>query len=198
MNAQPILDKIEQDAQASARALVADAEAKALDIRKKAQSKLDTMKADMVAQAEREGQEAQQRMLRMADLEDRKSLLAKKRKLLDEAFDLALQKLRGMPQKELRAFFLAQVVQAAQGQEELVVGAEHAAWFDDAFVQEANAALEKRGKMGKLRQGQERRPGITGVILATQGTEVHTTLETLLDALRSDMEAEVATQLFGG
>ena len=150
----------------------------------------------MLTRAQRDGEELEQRMLRMAELDERKELLGKKRALIDEAFAAARKKLGALSAQEKRAFFLAQVVKSAEGDEALIVGAVGDDWFDDAFVAEANAALGKAGKPGKLALAAERRAGCEGLVLSAGGAENNCTFEALLDAIRSEAETRVAQILF--
>ncbi len=198
MNAQAILDKIGEDARAAAEGLVQEAGKKASQLMEASRAKMDAQRETMVIQAEKESAELEQRMLRMAELDDRKELLGKKQALMDEAFAVAREKLVSMPAKDMRAFFLKQVTDVANGSETLVLGADKAGWFDPSFVEEADKALAAKGKEGKLTVASEKRPGCTGVILAGQGSQVVCTFETVLDSLRADMEAQIARELFGG
>lgn len=198
MNAQAILDQIREDARAQGEKILADAQAKASETKAASREKIEAMHQSMISQAEKESAEMEQRMLRMAELDERKELLQKKRGLMDEAFALASQKLRAMPKTDKRAFFLGQVEKAAQGNETLRVGAEGADWFDGGFVAEANQSLEKQGKPAGLRVDSAGAvPGATGVVLAAQGMEVHCTFEALLDTMRAELETQVANALFG-
>ncbi len=197
MNAQAILEQIREDAKATAATAVAQAQEKAAEIRNASRQKIEAMRDEMVSVAEKESAELEQRLLRMAELDDRKELLGKKRELMDEAFSLALSKLTAMPAADKRAFFLQQVTAAAQGTQKLIIGANNADWFDAAFLEEANKALAETQKDATLGLSEERRNGCTGVILASEGAETHCTFETLLDAKRSDLETVIAAQLFG-
>lgn len=197
MNAQAILAKIEEDAKAGAEKTLDDARAKAEALKAASREKLEGMHATMLSQAERDSAAMEQRMQRMAELDDRKELLAKKRTLMDEAFTLAGKKLVAAPAGGKRAFFLKQIEQCASGGETLIIGAEGAEWFDDGFAADANAALKKAGKKADLTLAQEKRAGCTGVILAAKGAEVRCTFDALLEEARNGLEQPVAEILFG-
>lgn len=196
MNAQPILEQIREDAQLAAEKIVADAQKKAAELKDASREKIEGMHAAMVSQAEKESSQLEERMLRMAELDERKELLQKKRDLMDEAFQLAKEKLKAMPADQKRAFFFGRATDAAQGGETLVIGSESGEWFDTAFVEDVSRALEKLGKAGGLTLGTEGRTGVTGVILVKGGAETHCTFETLLEAQRAQLETKVAETLF--
>lgn len=195
MNAQAILDQIAADAQASVARIQEDAAARAEEMKAASRVKIEGMHAALVAQAHKEGDELGERMMRMAALEERKALLAQKRALLDEAFSLARESLSAKPTAEKRTFFLREIARCARGDEQLAVSAE-AGWLDDAFLHDANAALQAVGKPGQLTLAADRPAGCEGVALRQNGTEVRCTFEAMVDEARSRMEQQVAATLF--
>jgi V/A-type H+/Na+-transporting ATPase subunit E len=197
MNAEAILEKIEQDSLATASQTLDDAHKKVESLKAESREKIGEMHRSMLAQAERDGDALAQRMRRMAELNDRKELLGKKRALIDEAFALAAQKLADAPAGEKRAFFTHQIVRYATGNETLVIGANRADWFDSAFLAEVNAALQKAGKPGVLTLAPERREGCVGVMIVQSGAEIRCTFEALLEEMRAELEQNTAATLFG-
>ena len=196
MNAQAILSKIEEDANLTADRLLSDAQVKAAELKAASRDKIEAMHKAMLAQAERDSKELEQRMIRMHELDERKALLGKKRELIDEAFTLAGDQLATSPAAQRRAFFLRQAIACANGNETLIPGADASDWFDDAFVAEINAALVAAGKPGGLVLGNERRAGCTGVILATRGSEIRCTFDANMEEARAELEHQVAGILF--
>ena len=185
MNAQAILDKILEDAKENASAVLKDANDRAGAMRKATE-----------VRAREDAQAAAVRMERMAELDERKLLLKDKRDMMERAFSLALDKMKAMPAKEARAFLLSTLTELADGDEELIVGAESDGWMDKAFLPDANAALTAAGKPGNLTLAKEKRAGVSGLILARHDTEIHCTYQALLDSRRLEMEAQVAQMLF--
>ncbi len=196
MNANAILDKILQDARENASVTMEEANQKAAQLKADADLRMRRARDRMQMQASEDAELARMRMERMAELEERKRLLADKRAMMDRAFALALEKLESMPVKDSRAFLLETVTRLADGDETVIPGAEHAAWLDERFLPEANLALKKAGKPGQLRLSEERRPGVTGLVLTKNNTEMSCTYEAILNSLRLEMEADVAALLF--
>ena len=108
MDVQGILNKIAADARQAASAVLADAQKRADDLRAKSEEQLAAQRRAMEAKAETDGREMEGRMLRMAELEEKKARLAVKRQVMDEAFLQATDRLRRLPDQEKRAFFLAE------------------------------------------------------------------------------------------
>lgn len=196
MNAQAILDKILEDAKENASAVLKDANDRAGAMRKATEERIASARAKTEVRAREDAQAAAVRMARMAELDERKLLLKDKREMMQRAFSMALDKMKAMPPKQARAFLLATLTELADGEEELIVGAESDGWMDDSFLNQANAALTAAGKPGKLTLAKEKRPGVCGVILARHDTEIHCTYQALLDSRRLEMEAQVAQTLF--
>ncbi len=196
MDAQAILTKIEQDAKDAAQKVLADAQEKAKAMTLEAQQTRDMLKKTMLAHAEQESQQLEERMHRMAELDNRKAMLALKRSVIDEAFALAKDKLEQTKAGEQRAFYLRKIAEYAAGTETLIVGAEHADFLDDAFVADANQALKAAGKPAELTLQSEREAGYAGVILSHKGAQVRISFTALLDEARAELEQAAAQVLF--
>lgn len=196
MNANAILDKIRTDAQENASAILADANDRAARMHRATEEKLAAAREKTVRNAEEDAVGARARMERMAELEERKLLLRDKRAMIDRAFQKALERLLAMPSGKARAFLVETVAQSAAGDETVIAGADHAEWLDASFVDECNAALRKAGREGCLTLAKERRPGVSGLVLAKNNIEINCTWEALLSSQRMALEAEVAAVLF--
>lgn len=191
MNAQAILQKIEDDAQQTVRQMKADAQRKAEALTKASGDKMQTMHDQLVKQAQAEGEVLKDHMRRMAELDSRKQLLQRKQQVMDEAFAAAREELCGQPAAQTRAFMLDSLAKAAQGDETLLVGAKHDGWFDQSFLNDLNGRIN-----GSVTLAEGRRKDVTGAVLVRGGTEVHVTYESMLNGARIDLETEIANILF--
>ncbi len=196
MNAQAILEKIGSDGRQAAAVLLKEAGERAESIRAESDKKIAKLREETIAKAQTEAAALEVRMHRMAELDERKALLAAKRKLMDQTFQEALMKLRQMPAEKMESFFLSMVISSCKGNETLLIGALHDAWYTSAFADKMNTALVAAGKPGRITVNRERRLGVTGVILLGDGMEINCTLEALLEARRLELEAEVASILY--
>ncbi len=196
MNAQAILQKIEDDAKQTAVQIVEDAQAKTEQMNNESRKKLQSMRDEMASQADKESKALSERMERMAELDMRKELLAKKRDVMQSAFVEAKELLCAMDASEMRNFLLGQIVKSAMGDEQLIVGADHSDWYQESFVSDVNQTLAGQGKQASLVVSADRREGVTGAILGRKGTEVYCTVEAMLETIRAEMETEVARILF--
>lgn len=195
MNAQGILDRIEQDAREAAAALIKEAQDKAKELMNVSEGRVERSQREALDQARRDAVALDDRMQRMAKLDARKALLADKRGVLDEAFARAQDLMAAMPEDQARAFGLSMLLDSAAGDETLVPDAA-SAWCDQAFVDAANAALKSAGKPGTVKLSAERRNLGGGFVLTRGGMEINCSFPAALEARRTDIEAEVAAALF--
>lgn len=195
MDVQGILNKIESDAREAAAQQLDEAKRRAQELREQSEARMRAEREAMERKADADAQELESRMLRMAELEDRKARLGAKRRVLDEAFEGALARLRALPAQEKRAFFLEELAAAAQGDETLCIGDVAGDWFDAAFVEQANTRLKVQGRPGSLRTG-EALGGACGFELRRGGAALTCTFEALLDSARLELESDAARMLF--
>lgn len=196
MNANAILEKLSADAKAQAAAILTDANDRAAAMRRASDEKIAEARKAMLTRADEEAALSKQRMLRMHELDEHKKQLAAKRAMMDRAFEAALAKLQSMPKEQARAYLTDVVVSVADGDEQLVIGAERDAWFDADFVREANKALAASGKPDRLTVSSQRRSGMCGLALVKDMTEINCSFASLLASQRLALEAEVAKLLF--
>lgn len=196
MNATAILEKLSADAKAQAASILTDANDRAAAMRKASDEKIAENRKAMLARVEEESALSKQRMQRMHELDEHKKQLAMKRAMMDRAFDAALAKLQAMPKEQARAYLLDVVASVADGDEQLVIGTEHDAWFDADFVREANVKLSAAGKKAELTVADTRRDGMSGLVLMKNLTEINCSFAALLESQRLSLEADVAKTLF--
>lgn len=196
MNIDAILEKIEADAQDDARNLLNSAREKTEAMRAAFDEAAEQKRKTTLSEAQKEAEALRDRMLRMASLEERKKTLEMKRGEIDQAFAQALTRMRSMPTDKAKAFHKQLLMMNAQGDETLIISEEDAALFDDAFMAQANEAMQKSGKPGSLRLSSERLPLQGGFVLSRDGMEVNCSYDSLLRAARDEMEGEIAAILF--
>ena len=194
MDVKGILDKIEADAREAAAQTLEQAQARIDALRAENDAAQKQQLAAMEDKIKADSAEMEGRMIRMAELEDKKARLAAKREVMDDTFRLAQEKLCTLPDAEKRAFFMAQLLSAADGSEKLSIGQKADGWYDDAFLAEANERLSAAGKQGNLARGEDI-PGC-GFELVKEGSSLNCTFEMLAEGQRMALEGEVARALF--
>lgn len=192
MNADAIINRILADARESAANAMRDAEARVEKLRAENADALEVRRVHAMEEAERQAAEYSDRAMRMAELEQKKELLAMKREVIDLAFEDALRRLNAMPREKAQEFFGKLVAQAAQGGEEIVPDRNHREIFDQDFV-----ARVKKETGKEMRLSKESREMGGGLVLRREGMEINLTSRAIVSQARQALEAEAAEMLFG-
>lgn len=196
MNADAITSKILEDARQSASQTLKEADERAQKLREDNDRKAEDEKNAAMEQARKDCAELRDRMLRMAELDQRKELLSMKRAVIDAAFEEALASMRAMPAEKARAFMEKTLLSLAEGDEGVIVSKGDEKVFDASFVARVNDQLKKAGKSGNLSLSGEVRDAGGGILLRRGGMEVNLTYPSVLSERRPELEAEVAGMLF--
>lgn len=196
MKADAITKRILDDARNNAEQSLNDARALYDQLRQDNAGELENKRHQAEQRAKLDGEELRDRMLRMAELNERKQLLAMKREVIELAFNDALKRLNDMPVEDARKFISAQILSAAEGDEQILIGKDERGVFTEEFIASLNAELTKLNKPARLTLGGETRDIKGGVILRRDGMEVNLTYAAILNEARPTLEAEVASMLF--
>lgn len=222
-----ITGRIAQDAQAEAQRILAQAAQEAQVIQTQRAEEAQRAADQIIADGKAAAAVREERMESMAALEGRKLVLEEKQKVLDEAFALALERLRSLERDEY-VKLLARLLTAAvvTGQEEVIMNPADRAQVGKEVVSKANETLAQAvapklpdslmgsaagGLVSKVVAGvsavthgtgmltlsAETRDIPGGFILADGPVEINCALDTLLAEQRAHLTPEVAGMLFG-
>lgn len=221
-----ITGRIAEDAQKRAQDILADAKVQAQSVVDNYARHAQSLRSDMLAQAEDQVMVLVERMAGAGELEGRKELLRTKQAVLEETFALALKKLRELPGEEYTALLAALLVKAAPaGQGEVIMNPADRSKVGKAVVTAANEMLAKAvapklpnevtdtkagsildkvvtgasallAGTGMLTLSEQTRPIRGGFILSDGDVEVNCAFETLVRPQRSEISGDVADVLF--
>ena len=191
-----ITDRIIKDARARADAILALGKTRAEEIRLKSEARINKEREAATEKMEAESADLRARMLRMAELDHAKLMLAMKREVIDRAFARAAEMMRGMPPDAARAYIERLLLKTAGGDEEIIVAEGDAALYDPEFISAINAKLSKAGGKGGLRLSGERRDLNGGFMLRRESVEVNCAFDIIVDQNKPDLEFEVSRMLF--
>lgn len=198
LNIDSIRDKLLSDARRDAARIISDADVRAQQARAASEARIADARAKAQLDVDAQAEEARSRMLRMAELDMRKALLAAKREAIDEAFCRALERMRAMDTAAARDFAARTMLESAEGTEEIVFDARDERVYTPGFVESVNAALKASGRPGRLTISAQRRAINGGFILKSGGAETVCTYEALLSQARGALEGDVMRLLFPG
>ena len=218
-----ITQRIDADTQAEIDRILADAAAQAEAAADKFRTQAETEDRDLLAKSERAA-EREERLVSAAQMEARKTLLAAKQEMVEQAYQRALEKLRSLPQEQYVELLAALLVRASStGREEVVFSPEDREGAGKAAVARANELLAKEAApelplgdgvvanlLNKVAAGvsafaqgtamlavsEETRDISGGFILKDGRIEVNCTFDALVRAEREQTAGEVAKLLF--
>ncbi len=220
-----ITQKIAQDAQAEIARLMSETDGKVQAILDGARAQAGQEAAEIRERGRKAADERLERLSSAAQMERRKLELGAKQEVLGEAFDLALEKLCSLPEKEYIDLLTKLALEAStSGREQLVFSQKDRARVGKQVVIAANEALVKerapglpeevtKSKVGAfvdklvhnttamvtgtgLTLAEETRDIKGGFIMLDGDVEINCAFETLVRLQREQMEKKVAEALF--
>ena len=192
-----IIERIQAETNAACMMTSGEAAERCAAIRMDYADKAVAAYKEAIDKGTEELRQAGQRMDRNARLDARKDILGLKQEMVDKAFQLARQKLLGLPQDKYAAYLASLAARASvTGDEEIVFTAADREKLGEAVTAQANAALAAAGKKAGLTLSAETREFDGGLVLRKGDIEVNCTVDTLLELSRQELTAEVAGILF--
>lgn len=210
-----IKDKILEDAKLKAGAILEQAEKDARNIMDQAQAEAAQKRAELLEKAKADGEQMYKRMLAVAGLEGRKKLLAARQEMIDTAFSKAMDRIVGLPDRQYQELLEKMIAEAAAGYREpsaqtgdtqvpqenfsaeVMLSEKDAARMDGHFIENINKRLSAFGKKGTVTLSDKRIRTAGGFILKIGDVEMNSTFEILFGMLRTELESDVVSILFG-
>ena len=198
-----ITGQIDADVQKEIGAALDQARAQAKEIEARYESQAEAQAEAIRRKGEQDAALRQERLVDVAKLEARKTLLAAKQDMVGQAFDLALKKLLELPDQEYIALLAKLAVAASRtGREQVIFSQKDRSRYGNQAVTMANEMLAKKAgpraaeRAGMLTLAGESRPMAGGLILRDGRVETNCSFEVLIHLQRDALSAEVARALF--
>ena len=195
MEAEQVVEKILSEAKAEAKKIKKQAQ----DKEAAEQAKLDEQLADYKGQTEMLAQKAADaeklHLLAAARMDVAKELLAEKRKILDEVFAQAREKLLSLPDEQYRKLMTNLMLKAVESGDEEVIVDKNEKQIDQNLIDQVNQRLGPDNKR-ELKLSEERDDLGGGFILRRGKVKNNVSLDVLLAQARRDLEIELAKGLF--
>ena len=197
-----ITGQIDADVQKEIDAALDQARAQAKEIEARYESQAQTQGEALRRKGEQDAALRRERLVDVARLEARKTLLAAKQDLVGQAFDLALKKLLELPDQEYIALLAKLAVAASRtGREQVIFAQKDRSRYGKQAVTMANDMLAKQAgphadHTSMLTLAEESRPMAGGLILRDGRVETNCSFEVLIHLQRDALSAEVARALF--
>lgn len=188
---------IEADAKAEAQEILAAADARVTEIEAANSQKAQDEYWTRVRSGVKECEDRVQRMKRLAAMESKKSILATKQEMVAKAFDMAREKIIGLPAPGYTEFLAGLASEsAATGEEEVLFNERDKNGCGADVIKAANRKLSEKGVKAGLKMSGETRDICGGLILRQGGIEVNCSVETLVELCRSEMSSQLAEVMF--
>ena len=198
-----ITGQIDADVQKEIDAALDQARAQAQEIEARYASQAEAQAEAIRRKGEQDAALRQERLVDVAKLEARKTLLAAKQDMVGQAFDLALKKLLELPDQEYIALLAKLAVAASRtGREQVIFSQKDRSRYGKQAVTMANEMLAKKAgpraaeSAGMLTLAEEARPMAGGLILRDGRVETNCSFEVLIHLQRDALSAEVARARF--
>lgn len=192
-----ITARIQADAQQEIDAVLAEASSQAKEISDRYAAQAKQAQAEILEKGQQSAAELRQRLNSNAQMDAKKQELAVKQELLDEAFQLAYEKLTQLPAEEYETLLANLAVKASvSGKEQLIFSETDRARFGGTVTAKANDLLTKAGKTAELTLSQTTGAFQGGLLICDGDVEVNCTFETLVRMARNEIVGDVTKALF--
>ena len=177
--------------------MLAEANSQAADIDARYAAQAKQAEAEILEKGQQSAAELRQRLNSNAQMDAKKQELAAKQALLDEAFQLAYEKLTQLPEGEYEDLLANLAVRAStSGKEQLIFSQADRATFGGKVTAKANGLLAKAGKTAELTLSPNAGDFQGGLLICDGDVEVNCTFETLVRMARNEIVGDVTKALF--
>lgn len=195
MEAEQVIEKIMADAKGEADKIMKQAAEKEAAEQAALAGQLDEYNKQTQILADKAGQDEKAHILATARMETAKEYLAEKRKILDEVFKQARQRLLSLPDDQYRGLVAKLMLEAVEtGEEEILVDGKDSR-INEELISQVNEKLGPDRK-GNLKLSDEKMEIGGGFVLRRDRVKTNVSVDILLDQARKEMEIELAKDLF--
>lgn len=164
--------------------------------------KYEALKKDeywkVIAQGTKTAEERMERILSMAELDAKKSILQGKQDMVSKAFEMTVSKMAALPEEDYISLLAGFAVQGSvRGDEKLIFSKSDRTSIGKKVCALANERLESAGKTGKLTLSEQTRNIKGGVILTDGSVDTNYSLEALVADRKNELTEQVTKILFG-
>lgn len=197
MTIKDINEKIISDAQIQADKIITQAEDKAKEIIKKGKEEADNIKNIILGKNNQEASLKKSKILTEANLEARKIILSEKQKIVEGAFNKALESILKLDDKDYHNFIKKLILDNIEkGDETIFIASSDKNKISKDFIEDINKTLEVKDKKGELKLSTSYLPIQGGVIIGSGKVRKNISLELLLKKVREESEIEICKYLF--
>jgi V/A-type H+-transporting ATPase subunit E len=194
MSIENILQRIEEETEASVREIMGKAEAQAAGIRDEYSKKGARLREELERKTRLRAADDERRLIVGEELELRKAVLERKREILSDIYREAHTRISKLPQAEYLELIKTFIVKnALSGREEIVPPAEQRGMFTAEYLESLNKA---RGGSSSFSLAEASGDFSWGVVLREGHRREDLTLGVVFEQVKERIESEIASLLF--
>lgn len=189
--------RILEDAEAQVKSIIGEAEDKADVILNNKRSEAEGIYQDKIRRGKLAAEQRVERLGSVAKLEAKKLILGTKQEMVSNSFDLALDKLTKLPERDYIKLLSSLAVSACKtGTEEILFSENDKNKYGKKIVETANTILSENGKKAELTCS-DQTVNIKGGIVVKEGNiEMNCSFETIIRLKHDELATEVSGVLF--
>ncbi len=192
MSIENITATIINDAKLVEKTSINDAEKAMEDIINKAKIEAEEIKTKTAEKSIKEAESLKSRKISAAELQARKMILSAKQEAIQRSFDLALEKLKTMPEDKYLNYLTEEIVKIPVNEGIIILNQRDRNKLGEKLLNAVNKGLDVQ----RYRLGDETINVSGGFLLKSGNIEINNTFETLLNSIKDDLTNEVANALF--
>jgi len=195
MDTEQVTQRILADANQEARQIKQQAQEKEHNEQEKLNQQLAEFNKKTGQLAKKAADEKKMHLLASARMDIARLSLAEKRKILDEVFDNARQKLLHLPDQDYRELITRLMKSVVETGDEQVILDKKETRIDNDFIQWINSEISS-DKKGNLSLSEQRGDLGGGFILKRAKIKTNVSFDVLLNQTRQELEGRLAKELF--
>lgn len=192
MSIENITANILKDANNNAEISLINADKTKNDIIDNAEKEAEALKVLAAEKANKDAESLKSRKVSAAELQGRKMMLSAKQDAIKKSFDVALNKLKSMPEDKYVEFLTNEIAKVPYSQGTIILNKKDRENIGEKLVKAVNDKL----KAEKFTLSNDTVNSSGGFILKSGSVEINSTFETLLDSIKDEITNEVANALF--
>ncbi|NYB74594.1 hypothetical protein HZF24_10655 [Sedimentibacter hydroxybenzoicus DSM 7310] len=192
MSIENITAAIINDAKLVEETSVKNAEKTMEEIIGKAKIEAEEIMKQTAERCTKDAESLKSRKVSAAELQARKMILGAKQEAIQKSFDLALEKLRSMPEDKYLNYLTEEIIKISVNEGIIVLNQADRDKIGEKLIKAVNQRLNTQRY--KLSDKTINTSG--GFLLRSGNIEINNTFETLLNSIKDDLTSEVANALF--
>lgn len=192
MSIENITEKIIGEAKNVAESSLNNANSQSFKIIEEAKKQGEAIIAEASVQTNIEAETLKNRKISAAELQTRKMLLTAKQECIKKSFEVALDKLKHMPEDEYISFLAEEIQKIPNCNGEIILNEQDKINIGEKLVKVVNENIN--GSKVVLSSKTTQASG--GFILKNGDIEINSTFETILSSIKDGLTFEVANALF--